>query len=296
MRRTCVFFVALALAQGIAGQEAIEIADEMYEAEKHLESYDFIKTEIERASSESERAELYWRLARATMEVGDAEERSGASGSALLDRYEEGESYADISIELDPSNYQSYYWKSANSGRWGEVKGVLNSLFKAKPIRRLLRAALALYPEHPASFYVLGILYERVPGGWVSFGNDNYSVSLGRKAVDANATEIEAGLEDEVKLAYHTELARHLWARDWSAAKRRNEQSDKLRRYNQADDILERNFYYEGTIDIDDVSDREEAMTIIRWVIDSFEAIPELTQTQIDDFVEARESYDDWFN
>ena len=101
-------------------------------------------------------------------------------------------------------------------------------------------------------------MYERVPGGWVSFGNDNYSVSLGRKAIDANAAEIEADLEDEVKLAYHTELARHLWARDWSASKRRKEQGDKLRRYNDEEDILVRHFYYEGTIDIQNVSDRDE--------------------------------------
>ncbi len=295
MRKVCVL-VIVCVCQIVMGQEAIELADEMYESEQHLESYEYLKAAIESAFSDTERAEYYWRLARATMEIGDAEEKAGASGSALLDRYEEGESYADESISLEPGNYQAYYWKSANSGRWGETKGVLNSLFKAKSMRNLLRESLLRYPEHPASFYVLGIMYERVPGGWVSFGNDNYSVSLGRKAIDANIAEIEAGLEDEVKLAYHTELARHLWARDWSASKRRKEQADKLRRYNESDDVLERHFYYEGTIDIKNMSDRDEAREIIQWVIESFEAIPELDQTQIDYFAEARESYDDWFD
>ena len=205
-----------------------------------------------------------------------------------------GEGYADLAIELDPTSHEGYYWKSANLGRGGEVRGILNSLFKAKPMRNLLRSALDQYPEHPGSYYVLGIIYERVPGRPISFGNDNYSVCLGRKAIDALNAEIEAGIRDFVRLEYYTELARHLWARGWRSSKRMSEQSPKLRRFEQEDDVFVRNTYYEGSLGIPDLSDREEALQIIQWVIDEFEAKPALTNSDRADLDEARTSLAEW--
>ena len=35
----------------------------------------------------------------------------------------------------------------------------------------------------------------------------------------------------------------------------------------------EKNFYYEGTIDLKKVSDREEAVELLRWVIKELEAV-----------------------
>ncbi len=294
MKRLLLPFVFFFVASILIAESATDRADELYEKELHREGYEFLMQAVRNTADANERAELYWRLARATLEVGNLEETEGAEVNALLVRFQEGESYADESIALNPHNHEAYYWKSANIGRWGEVKGILNSLFKAKPMRELLHTALTYYPEHPASFYVLGILYERLPGGIVSFGNANYAVSLGRKAIDANRAEVEAGVEDEIKLSYYTELARHLWVRNWSASKRIKEHAGKARKFREKTDVLERNFYYEGVLDIENVSDREEALRIIRRVVDEFESMPSLTKGQQEDLEEAREDLERW--
>jgi hypothetical protein len=278
----------------IFAETTIEKVDRMHDEELHRENQVFIKETIESTTDVKEKAELYWRLARTTLEVGDLLELEGAEEDVLLDTFIEGEGYADRSIELDPGSYWGYYWKSANMGRWGEVKGIFNALFKAKPMRNLLQQALAIYPEHPDSFYVLGIMYRKVPGKPISFGSSNKSVSLARKAIDAHRAEYEAGIEDEIKLSYYMELARSLWERDWSASKRRKEMRSKAEDFREETDVLEKNFYYEGTLDIPDMADREEAVDIMRWVISEFRAKPFLKSSQKTDLDEALVDLEDW--
>lgn len=292
--RNIILFVCTLVSASLIADEALERADELYDSDLHEQGYEFLKSVAESGGTSRDAAQIYWRLARATLEVGDIEKIAGADDSELLARFSEGEGYADLAIELDPTSHEGYYWKSANLGRGGEVRGILNSLFKARPMRSLLRSALDQYPEHPGSYYVLGIMYERVPGRPISFGNDNYAVSLGRKAIDALNAEIEAGIRDFVRLEYYTELARHLWARGWRSSKRMSEQRPKLRRFEQEDDVFVRNTYYEGSLDILDLSDREEALEIIQWVIDEFEAKPTLTNSDRADLAEARASLAEW--
>ncbi len=167
-------------------------------------------------------------------------------------------------------------------------------LMKAKPMRDLLQTALSIYPGHAASYYVLGIMYERVPGWPLSFGDNDYAVSLARKSIDANRAEIEAGKEDEVKLTYHIELARHLHARDWSEKKRTREHGKKAERYRETNAILEKSFYYEGVVDIPEMDDGQEAVEVMRWVIDRYEAKPELSRSDREDLAEAREDFTNW--
>ena len=279
----------------VSAQETLsEQSDRLYNEDRNREAYRLLKAEIPSVRSRREQAELYWRLARSTLEIGYLLEDEGASSNELLETFVEGEGYADRAIELDPNNHNGYYWKSANTGRWGEIKGILNALFKAKPMRDLLNQALEIYPEHPASFYVLGIMYERVPGWPLSFGNSDYSVSLGRKAVDANKAEFETGLAYEIKLDYYLDLARHLYKRNWNVRKRNREQSKKAERYAEANDVLEKNYYYEGVVRIPDMTDREEAMELIEWVIEEFEALPWLRRSQRLDLDGAREDLRTW--
>ena len=161
-------------------------------------------------------------------------------------------------------------------------------------MRNLLIKVISIYPEHPASYYVLGIMYERVPGKPVSFGNSNYAVSLGRKAVDANRVEIASGAEDEVKLVFYVELARHLMERDWSASKRRKEYDDNADDFRKRSDPFEKNRFYEGTIDIPDISDEQEAIQIMEWVINEYENLDQPRNKQLTELEEARQDLADW--
>ena len=280
----------------VVGETVLENADRMHDAEEHHEVFAMLKDAIASSSGAGPQAELYWRLARATMEIGDVMELDGASDRALLDKYAEGEGYADKAIELDSNSHDAYYWKSANIGRWAEVKGILNSLFKAKPMRDLLIKVLSIYPEHPASYYVLGIMYEKVPGRPISFGNSSYAVSYGRKAVDANRAEIARGEEDEVKLLYYIELARHLKKRNWSASKRRREYSGIGNAFRKEETSFGQNRYYEGTIEIPNMSDEEEAIQVMTWVVQEYKNLPQPRNKQLAELEEARVDLADWTN
>jgi hypothetical protein len=275
-------------------ETVIEKVDRMHEEELHRENQAFMKDVVVSTSNTREKAELYWRLARTTLEVGDLLELEGADEDILLDTYIAGEGYGDKSIELNPGSYWGYYWKSANMGRWGEVKGILNSLFKAKPMRDLLSQALAINPEHSDSFYVLGIMHRKVPGFPISFGSTDKAVSLGRKSIDAQRAEFEAGTANEIKLSYFMELARSLKERNWSASKRGKKVRSKADNFRKESDVLEKNFSYEGAIDIPDVSDEEEAIDIMRWVIAQFRAKPVLKDSHRTDLDEALIDLEEW--
>ena len=274
--------------------EILDRVDQLHEAEDYEQTKSLIESSLAEAKNGAEKAELYWRLARAWLNLGDEAEDSGTAGEALLAYFESGEAEAQKAIDADPNNHLGYYWKSANIGRWGQVKGILNSLFKAKPMRDLLQQAVAVEPEHADSYYVLGQLFEQVPGFPVSFGDKDYAVSLGRKSVDLHEQQVRAGIEEEIDYDFYTEMAKHLWERNYSDSRRAREQGKKESKYRSTQDPMEKNFYYEAVVSLKDTSDREEALELINWVIRELQNLPERTDSQDDDLKEAREVLETW--
>lgn len=263
-------------------------ADELIDLEDYNGAMSALEGLLPQAGSNAERAEVYWRMATATLIRGDQSGDNGASEDQLLSIYEEGEGYADQAIASDPTNPLGYYWKSANIGRWGQTKGVLNSLFRADDMRDLLAQAISFDPNHADSYYVLGQLYARVPGV-VSFGDVDYAVSLARRSVDLMEAELRTGERDEEQHDFYVQLASHLIDRDWSARKRGREHSGMASDYRSADSELERGFYYEGTIEIPSVDDEEEAREILTGVIGRLEALPRPLPSDLRRLEKARE-------
>jgi len=275
-------------------QDILDRVDQLHDAEKYEQTKSLIESSLAEATSDDQQAELHWRLARAWLNLGDEAEDSGTQGEALLAYFESGEAEAQKAIEADPNNHLGYYWKSANIGRWGQVKGILNSLFKAKPMRDLLQQAVAVEPEHADSFYVLGQLFEQVPGFPVSFGDKDYAVSLGRKSIDLHEQQVRAGIEQKINYDFYTEMAKHLWERNYTAGKRAREQARKESKYRSISDPMEKNFYYEATVSLKDMSDREEALGLINWVIRELQGLSGRTDSQNDDLQEASEVLESW--
>jgi len=272
----------------------LEEADGLHDAENHMAAKELLLANLDAARSDAEKAELYWRLARALLNHGDEMEAQGAEKNALIALYEEGEGYADLTVELAPDSFQGYYWKSANIGRAGQVRGVLNSLFAAKPMRGLLEKALTLNPEHADSYYVLGQLYEQLPGFPLSFGSKDYAVSLGRKSLMLHQKELDAGIEDEVDYDYWTEMAKHLYARDWDSDKREKEQQKKRKKQSSAEGILEESFYYEADLALQPISDLQEAKEMLGEAIDGLSGLRKRSAEQDRDLEEARELLAEW--
>ena len=172
---------------------AADQADSLNDKGMYAEAGSLLKAALPDAPGGKERAELYWRAARETLELGDAAEADKKPQADILALFTEGEGYADKAIAADPQNDQGYFWKSANMGRWGQVKGILDSLSKAAPMRDLLVKEISLNPERSEPYFVLGQLFREVPGWPVSFGNTDAAVSLGRKAVEMRQAQVQHG-------------------------------------------------------------------------------------------------------
>ena len=289
-----VFFL-IVIPVGMADfQDVLDRVDKLHEAEDYEQTKSYIESSMAQAGSGAEKAELHWRLARAWLNLGDEAEDRGIVDEELLSFFEQGEAQAQKAIDADPSNHLGYYWKSANIGRWGQIKGILNSLFKAKPMRDLLRQAVEAEPDHADSYYVLGQLYEQVPGFPISFGDKDYAVSLGRKSLVLHEQQVKAGIEDEINYDFYTEMAKHLWERDYSAVKRKREQGKKMRKYESTSDPMKKNFHYEASVTLKNMSDQEEALELINWVIRELEGMSNRSGSQDDDLKEAEESFESW--
>jgi tetratricopeptide (TPR) repeat protein len=274
--------------------EVLAEADRLHKQDAYEQSRAFLESSLGQAAGGQQKAELYWRLARAWLNLGDQAEDKGIKGEALLAYFAKGEELSQQAADQDPNNYLAYYWKCANVGRWGQVKGILNSLAKAKPMRDLLRKTLSIRPDHSDSYYVLGQLYEQVPGSPLSFGDKDWAVSLGRKSVDLRAEQVKAGQEEELDYDFYTELAKHLWERNWSPARRLKEQAKKSAPYAAKTEPMEKNFYYEATVSLREISDREEARELAAWALSQMQALPQRTRSQEDDLKEAQELLAGW--
>lgn len=295
MKRLWVLAVVLLIStQGAFAQVSslIEESDELYDEERYERTVEVLERALSSASSDSQRAEVYWRLSRVQLGMGDELRDEEGDDDAAMEVYDRGMEYGDQAIEADPSNNLGYYWKASNLGRWGETRGILSSLRQAGPMRDLLEQSIQRDPDHAESYYVLGLLYARVPGGLISFGNTDYAVSLGRKAVDLHLADVRAG-EEELYYPIRFELASHLIDRDWDRRKRQREQASKQREHERADGILEQSFYYEGTVDIPPVGDEEEARRILEDVIDELAAQAEPGSRKGRQLERARELRDD---
>ena len=273
-----VMILALALALGgaLAAADTAAVAaqaDSLHDSGSNTEAIALLEAALAGAATAVERAELQWRLSRAWLNAGEQAEARGAGEAELLAIYEKGEASGQKAIEENPKSPLGYYWKAANTGRWGQAKGILNALARARPMRDLLRQAIALDPMHADSYYVMGQLYEQVPGPPVSFGDKDAAVSLGRYAVELRQRDVAAGREKSLNYDAYTELAKHLWDRNWSAAKRTREQGRKRGEYTQKSDPLDKALVYEALVKLSSESDREEARALAAWTIRELEGL-----------------------
>lgn len=268
-------------ADALAAVDELLDDEDFRAAERELQS---LLTSAEGAG----RGEILWRLAQARLIEGDQLRDSGASDDDVLAVYESGEAFGQEAIEAAPNNPETYYWTSANIGRWGQTKGVLNSLFRAPDMRDLLTEAVTRDPEHADSYYVLGQLYAQVPGG-ISFGNAEYAVSLGRLSVELMEAQVASGERDEASEAFYVQLASHLINRGWNSRRRQRAASDLERDYRNARSAIERGFYHEGRDGIPAGDDRAEAREILEATIRRLERISNPLPSDRRQLEEARE-------
>ncbi|MCF6336131.1 MAG: hypothetical protein L3J12_10355 [Spirochaetales bacterium] len=282
-----------------AGNAQMVEADRLHEITNYTGEFKLLESEMDTAVSSSEKSEILWRMSRTALLLTDQLERDGASKNELLTEFKKGWDYATQSLSFNPNNYNAYYWRAANIGRWGQTKGILDSLFKAGDMRNDLAKAIESNPSHGDSYKVLGMLYDSVPGV-ISFGNKQYAVSLGRKSID-NQDELYRDYE----YSYYLELAKHLWNRNWKSGKRISEQKKQQRKFDSKSSVLEKNWYYDGLVDLTkptayssaglkNMSDRDEAVAILTWMLSELKNLSNKNPGDFDDIEEATELLGEW--
>jgi tetratricopeptide (TPR) repeat protein len=282
-----LLLLPLAFAAADTAQTVAQV-DALHDKGQYAEAKQLLLDALGGAAGGKEKAELYWRLARATLELGDQAEAAKQPAAAILKIFEEGQGYADKAIEVDPQNDLGYYWKSSNIGRWGQIKGILNSLMKAGPMRDLLVKVISINAERSDAYHVMGQLYRELPGRPLSFGNTDEAVSLGRAAVDMRFAQVQSGREKAISYNYSTELAKSLYKRNWSASVRTAEKAKKSAKYAAASGPLAKAALYESTVTLQPLSDREEATALVQWVIAELEKLPAPTAGDRKDLEKAR--------
>jgi len=277
----CILFVFLTVFTAAAQVRFLQDADDMYDEDMLDEGFKLLQSSIP-AASPAERVEIYWRLSMFTMSMTDELEEEGAAKDELLKGFETGVEYAYKAVELDSTAVMAYFYRAANHGRWGETKGNLAALSRAKMMRDDLSLALSYKPDHGDSWYLLGMLYAEVPGWPVGFGNIEFAVSLSRKAIEHQ--------DDFVDFSYYIELANNLIYRAWSMKIRDAKISGMNESFNSPTELFTKYCYYEGkrgfnrteiytTEKLNALSDHEEAKSILLWIIMTIQS-----QTEIDEY------------
>lgn len=298
---TRIHFVAVAAVIAImaspvfAIEDSLDEADELHTDERYEQALEVLEDAQREAGNDRQRAEVGWRRARTTLAMVDRDRASGAiDDSEAIERLEQGEEYAAEATDDNPRLAEAWFWQAANMGRRGQVRGVLNSLFMASDVRDLAFEAIELDEDLTEPYFLLGVMYRELPGGIISFGDDQKAVSLARLAVDRHEEDRDRGDAEDVYYNYYIELAHNLWERDWNERRRNRRHSGIRDDYRDADTNLDRAFNYEGNVNLESMSDRDEALEVLGWVIDEIEGMRSPSQGQRDELAEARELWDDW--
>ena len=86
-----------------------------------------------------------------------------------LAAYARGRELGKRAVELAPRNHDAHLWYAINTGRWGQTKGVLRSLFLLPTLREEIEILLQLEPRSVRAHSLAGNVYTEVPG---LFGGD----------------------------------------------------------------------------------------------------------------------------
>jgi tetratricopeptide (TPR) repeat protein len=129
--------------------------------DQDLNRLDRAKDLLETALAGERRVDTLVTLAYVYFLLGDIRARTPEEKLAAYDR---GRELGKRAVELAPQNGEAHLWYAINTGRWGQTKGVLRSLFLLPTVREELTTILALSPNDPRGRALAGNVFLEVPG------------------------------------------------------------------------------------------------------------------------------------
>ena len=85
------------------------------------------------------------------------------SADDKLAAYDKGREIGKRAVELAPKNPEAHVWYGINTGRWGQTKGIMRSLFLLPTVQREIETILALDPKSVRGHALAGNVYMEVP-------------------------------------------------------------------------------------------------------------------------------------
>lgn len=152
---------------------------------------DKLREGLAQAVKAEPRVENLVALARVCFIWGDIR---AANRDQKLEAYEQGREAAKRAVELDPKNAAAHFWYGTNTGRWGQTKGVLRSLFLLSTVQEEIQTVLSLDPKFAAVYSLAGNVSYEVPG--LLGGDLNKAEEMFRKGLelDPKYTGMRVGL------------------------------------------------------------------------------------------------------
>lgn len=92
--------------------------------------------------------------------IGDVR---ATSADEKLAAYDRGREIGKRAVELAPKNPEAHVWYGINTGRWGQTKGIMRSLFLLPTVREEIDATLALDPRNLRALALSGNVFLEVP-------------------------------------------------------------------------------------------------------------------------------------
>ena len=297
MKKITVLLVLLmVLAMALTALDFTSV-DKLYDSgTDYKKVYDTLQTMLKTAKAGEEKSEVLWRLSRVCVDLGDKLDEKDKNGK--FDIYTEGENYAIQSIAEKP-NYTAYLWKCANIGRYGQTKGVMDSLGKVKPMKADLRVITDDFKvlDSSEAWYTLAVLNDAVPG--ILGGDSVAAVSYMRAACDTIPAKYIYG-------GTYKALAEMLYDRNWSADKRAKEIKKIQAKWDkETKSNFDKYAYYEGANGADAIpkwvntklsamSDRQEALVILKYAQNVYNSRKEHTASDDKNYKEIQELIEKW--
>jgi len=195
----CIVFLALvmlgtlptvlqAAARSPLAEEVRTFATRYHE---RLTRIDTIREELEQATKADADAENLLALAQVSFIWGDVRATTGAQRLAA---YEQGRQAAKRAMELEPKSAAAHFWYATNTARYGQTKGVVQSLFLLSAVQEEIGIIFNLDPKFTAAYALAGnVLYEvpRLLGGDLSKAEEMFRKGLQQ---DSRFTGMRIGL------------------------------------------------------------------------------------------------------
>jgi tetratricopeptide (TPR) repeat protein len=111
-----------------------------------------------------------------------------------LAAYDQGRQLGERAVELAPKNAEAHVWYAINTGRYGQTKGIMRSLFLLPTVKREIDTILSLDPKNVRAHSLAGNVYMEVPrlaGGDRARAEDYFKKGL---AIDPRFTVLRVDL------------------------------------------------------------------------------------------------------